>query len=190
MEKTTYKYFDLTVLSLMIAITAVLFYSPLGNINIGLISITIAHIPILIITILLGLKPGLINAFAFGLFSLLSALLAPKGLLSPLFINPMISIVPRMMIPVTTFLVYHLLKNKNKTLATTLAVILGNLTNTFFVYFSMYIFAGKKVVELTGKNFATVIAGLVGTSTAIKTVIVAVITVPIILALQKYMESR
>lgn len=182
--------FKLTIISLMIAVTLVMVMTSLGTISFGIISVTIAHIPILITAIVIGLKEGLIVAFAFGLFSMIRAITAPLGILDPLFANPAISILPRLMIPITTYFLYKYLSKINDTLGTIVAVALGNLTNTFFVYFSMFLFMRARVEEAMGKDFKTVIIGLVSTSTAIKTVLVVIITVPIVKALQKYMANR
>lgn len=190
MERATYRYFNMTVMAMMIALTVIMVVTSIGSISLGFISITIAHIPILITAILLGLKEGLTVSFFFGMSSLLKAMLAPQGILDPLFINPLISILPRLMIPITTYFVYQLAKKINNTVGVTAAVVLGNLTNTFFVYFSMFLFVRGRVEELMGKSFKTAIIGLVSTSTAIKTVGVALITVPIVLGVQKYIDSK
>lgn len=183
------KSYTIAILALMIAITVILVVTPLGSISLGIVSITIAHIPILITAILLGLKEGLVVASSFGISSLLVALLAPRGLLDPLFVNPMISILPRLMIPITTYFVFRGIRRLNNTAAVISAVVVGNLTNTFFVYFSMYLFVRERVEAIMGKNFKTVIIGLVSTSTAIKTVGVALLTVPIVLALQRFLKT-
>lgn len=140
MSKSKDKNFDIAVLGLLTAIMLIMGLTPLGTISFGAISITIAHIPIIVATLLLGFKEGLIMGFIFGAFSMTKAYLAPVGILDPLFQNPLISIAPRMMIPIMTYLTSKLVKRLNKTLGATITVIVGNLSNTFFVYLSMYLF--------------------------------------------------
>lgn len=181
MNKSRERNFNIAILGLLTAIMIIMMLTPFGTLSFGIISITIAHIPILLATLMLGLKEGLIMALIFGLMSMSKAIMAPEGILDPLFQNPLISIVPRMMIPITTYYTSKLLSKTNKYVATTLSVIVGNLTNTFFVYFSMYLFVKDQFEALMGKSAMTAILGLVSTSTLIKTVIVVLITVPIVL---------
>lgn len=180
MSKSKQKNFNIAILGLLTAIMVIMGLTPFGTISFGAISITIAHIPILVATIMLGLKEGLILALVFGIFSMSKAFLAPVGLLDPLFQNPLIAIAPRLMIPIMTHLVKLATMKLNKTLSNTFAVIIGNLSNTFFVYLSMFLFVKDKFEAMAGKSAITAIIGLVSTSTLIKTVIVVVITVPIV----------
>ena len=184
MQNSRQKNFDITILGLLTAIMVIMMYTPLGTLPLGFMSITIAHIPILIATILLGLKQGLILGLIFGSISMFKAITAPVAVLDPLFANPLISILPRLMIPITTHYVYLALKNVNKYIRVASAVIVGNLTNTFFVYLSIYLFVRADFEAATGKTAIAAIIGLVSTSTLIKTVIVVLITVPIVLRIK------
>lgn len=197
MKNSRQKNYDMSILGLLTAIMVIMMYTPLGTLNLPFMSITIAHIPILIVTLLLGLKQGLILALIFGSISMFKAITAPVSILDPLFANPLISILPRLMIPITTHYVYvgllslsNKFKNKTSIIAdavkskyfrTTTAVIVGNLTNTFFVYLSIYLFVRSDFEIATGKSAVAAIIGLVSTSTFIKTIIVVFITVPIVL---------
>ncbi len=119
------------LLALMIALEAL----GIGLIVLPWMAATILHIPVIIGTLAGGLGVGLVLGLAFGVQSLVSAIVKPV-LLSPLFLNPMVSILPRILIPVITYLVYRLLsrleaKHKNvRILATALC---GSLANTVFV---------------------------------------------------------
>ena len=181
MSREKSKIFDIAVLGLLVAMMLIMAVTPLGTIPIGAISITIAHIPILLATLMLGLSQGLTIAFIFGLFSMSVAYLAPTTILDPLFQNPLISILPRLMIPITTYYVNKLFSKTNRTLQTTIAVVVGNLTNTFFVYLSMYLFVRTKFETIMNKSALSAILSLVSTTTLIKTVVVVIITVPIVL---------
>ncbi len=180
MNKSKIKNYDIAILGLLTAIMLILGLTPFGTISFGAISITIAHIPILVATLLLGLKEGLILGLIFGVFSMTKAFVAPVGLLDPLFQNPLISIAPRLMIPIMTHLMAKTTAGLSKNLSATLSVIVGNLSNTFFVYLSMYLFVKDKFELAAGKSALTAIIGLVSTSTFIKTIIVVIITVPIV----------
>ena len=61
---------DITLLSMFIAITVVLGVVPnIGIIQIGPISLTILHIPVILASFMLGIKGGIVTGFCFGLTS-------------------------------------------------------------------------------------------------------------------------
>ncbi len=189
MNKQKSKNYEIAILGLLTALMIIMASTPLGTISFGFISITIAHIPILLATLMLGRNYGITLALIFGVFSMSKAFIAPVGILDPLFQNPLISILPRLMIPITTYYSYKLLKNVNKTLRVSISVVIGNLTNTFFVYLSMYLFVRERFETIMGKSALVAIAGLVSTSTLIKTVIVVIITAPIVLRIKLNQEN-
>ena len=106
------------------AIVIVLGFTPLGLIPIGPIKATILCIPVIIGTLTLGLKAGLILGFCFGLISTLGAfniliagssyavLLAGK---QPIYAIVM-SMVPRLCVPVTAYFVAQLVSRGDHTL--------------------------------------------------------------------------
>ena len=73
----------LTVTGMMIAITMILAYTPLGIIPLQPVSATITHIPTIIIALLEGPIVGAIIGAAFGIVSLIKALTQPAGILDP-----------------------------------------------------------------------------------------------------------
>lgn len=184
MKNQRSKNYEIAVLGLLTAIMIIMGVTPLGTISFGTVSITIAHIPILLATLMLGFHYGFTLALIFGVFSMTKAYLAPAGILDPLFQNPLISILPRLMIPIMTFLSYKLLKNLNQTIRVGISVVVGNLTNTFFVYLSMYLFVKDKFENLMDRSAISAIIGLVSTSTLIKTIVVVIITVPIVMRIK------
>lgn len=83
--------------AMFIAIIAIMAFVPnIGLITVSpLISFTLLHIPVLIGAALFGWKRGLIYGIAFGLLTLIQAATQPRGAFDPLFINPLISVLPR-----------------------------------------------------------------------------------------------
>lgn len=112
------------------AITIVLSLTPLGLIPLGLINATTMHIPVIIAAIVEGPVVGALVGLIFGLSSLFNAMTRPTPI-SFVFYNPLISIVPRILIGVTSYYVYSGLRklddNKLKTLTKVLwsIIILG-----------------------------------------------------------------
>ena len=106
----------LAVTGMMAAIMIVLGTTPLGFIPIGPFSITIMHLPVIIGAILEGPVIGLALGIFFGLFSLYQAVTAPN-ILSPLFFDPMVSVVPRAIVGLVAaysyLLVEKIFKNRD-----------------------------------------------------------------------------
>ena len=184
MKDTRQKNQRLAFLGLLTAITFIMIYTPLGTISIGPVSITIAHIPVLIATIMFGLKDGLIMGLIFGLTTVSKALISPMGILDPLFQNPLVSVLPRLMIPVVTYAVYTLLAKANKTLRSLAAIIFGNLANTLFVGLALYFIVGNQLEAIIGQDALTVVLSIVSAAAVPETIGVSLIALPIVLRIK------
>lgn len=186
---------DITVIGLMIALTVVMLNTPLGVITLPMIRITIAHVPILITAVLFGLPQALIVALAFGTTSLIIAATQPVSVLDPFFVNPLISILPRLLIPVTAYFSYKalgkLLRNvkAGQAIAVAASLAIGNLTNTFGVYTMLYLVYARDITEATGTPAVTLIIGLISTSTAIKCAAIVLICTPVVMGLKKALKN-
>ncbi|MDE6704731.1 MAG: ECF transporter S component [Treponemataceae bacterium] len=123
------------------ALIIVMMLTGLGYIRINpQVAYTILQVPVILATILGGLVPGLLTGFVFGLSSLIKSAVMPLSLLDPYFLNPLCSIVPRMIIPVVTWLVFTGLKkipHVPQIVAGVLAAVIGSLTNTICVFASL-----------------------------------------------------
>jgi uncharacterized membrane protein len=98
------------------AIVIVLGLTRLGFITLPLGSVTIMHVPVILGAILEGPAVGLITGFLFGLFSLIQAAISAATPLDTAFVNPLISVVPRLFIGPGAWLLYVLVSgNSGKT---------------------------------------------------------------------------
>ena len=91
-------------LSLILIFVLVPMPTPLG--------VSMAFVPLIAVILaadVQGFGMGLFAGTAFGVASLCNAFLHPS-LLSPIFYNPLVSIVPRMIIPVTAYYSFKLMK--------------------------------------------------------------------------------
>jgi uncharacterized membrane protein len=88
---------DITLYAMYFAILALLSFTPLGFITIFTFAITTIHIVVLVAAFTLGLKGGLIVGLGFGIMSLLRALIAPTSPFDAAFINPIVSVLPRVL---------------------------------------------------------------------------------------------
>jgi uncharacterized membrane protein len=96
-------------------------------------SLTIMHVPVIIGAVLEGPIVGVVIGFIFGIFSLLQAAIAPQGPADVWFVNPLVSILPRLFIGPVSWLVYRALKGIKEQPAVVGAGIAGSLTNTALV---------------------------------------------------------
>ncbi|MDE5613162.1 MAG: ECF transporter S component [Treponemataceae bacterium] len=123
------------------ALIIVMMLTGLGYIRINpQVAYTILQVPVILATILGGLIPGLLTGFVFGLSSLIKSAVMPLSLLDPYFLNPLCSIVPRLIIPIVTWLVFTGLKkipHVPQIVAGILAAVIGSLTNTICVFASL-----------------------------------------------------
>lgn len=99
----------MAIIGVLGAISAVLGMTPLGFIPVGPTRATIMHIPVIIGAIVEGPLVGAVVGLIFGLFSIFQALTNPLPT-SFVFLNPLVSILPRVLIGISTFYVYDGLK--------------------------------------------------------------------------------
>lgn len=103
---------NLTTVGILGAIVIMLGLTPLGFIPLGVLTITSLHIPVIIAGILEGPVVGGLVGLIFGFFSLFNAMTRPTPI-SFVFYNPLISIMPRILIGIVTGLIYRALKDKD-----------------------------------------------------------------------------
>ncbi len=96
-------------------------------------SLTIMHVPVIIGAILEGPVVGLVTGFIFGIFSLIQAAIAPTGPADVWFVNPIVSVLPRLFIGPVAWLMYRAIRNFREVPAFIGAGIAGSLTNTVLV---------------------------------------------------------
>lgn len=136
-------YKKLTQTAILAAICIMLTLTGLGFIPTPLFKITFTHMPVILGTLIIGKKEGILLGLVFGLCSLYANLVNPN-VISFAFYNPLVSIFPRVMIPVVVILVSNLLKNQSKNLNVFISSLAGSLTNTILVLGMIYLlYAGK-----------------------------------------------
>jgi len=182
MSRTTGKTRKLTQLSLLIALEAVMAFTPLGFIMIPPISITIMHIPVIIGAILLGPTCGGILGGAFGLLSMIKATFfaaSPADMLFSPFLSGapvrslVMCVVPRILLGVFAALLYRLFHRLMKKEIPALAVscVLAAFLHTLLVLGSMWLFFNAMplrdvFISIASLNCVVemIAAGVVGTA--------------------------
>lgn len=125
------------------ALVIVLGVTPLGLIPLGGgASVTILQIPVILAVLLAGLPSGLFTGAVFGITSLIKAAVSPSGVLDPLFLNPLCSILPRMLFALVAWALWRLLKlipKFPKTIAAGITAFVSTVAHTVLVMGSLYI---------------------------------------------------
>ena len=182
---------NLVLTALMAALVVVLGFTPLGLIPLGFINVTTLCIPVIIGTVVLGLKPGLVLGAAFGLVSLYKAFIAPSALVAPILQSSVplliiMSMLPRLLLPVAAHLVYRLFSGmqKGRRFAAIPAAIVGSLTNTVFYLGLMVVFYA--LLGIDNPTILTTVASIAGIAGTSEAVVAAIITSPLVIALQQF----
>ncbi|MBM6820348.1 MAG: ECF transporter S component [Clostridium sp.] len=163
--------------------------SGLGLIRLPIFSLTIMHIPVIIGALLEGPVVGIAVGLIFGLFSMYQNITAP-GLTSFIFWNPIVALIPRMLIGIVAYYSFKLLKSKIKStgVCAGIASILATLTNTIGVLGLTYILYLDKYAQAREISRDAVAGTLltVGLTNGIPEAIVsALITIPIVVTMLK-----
>ncbi|WP_330647408.1 MULTISPECIES: ECF transporter S component [Romboutsia] len=158
----------MAIIGVLSAISIMLSMTPLGFIPIGPTNATIMHIPVIIGAIIEGPVVGITVGFIFGATSLLKALTMPT-ITSFAFVNPLVSVLPRMLIGIVAYYVYKLTIKftKNVFVSGWITGVMGSLVNTAVVLGMIYILYGARYAEALGESASaakTLILTLVATN--------------------------
>lgn len=158
----------MSIIAVLSAISIMLSMTPLGFIPIGPTNATIMHIPVIIGAIVEGPIVGISVGFIFGATSLLRALTMPT-ITSFAFINPLVSVLPRVIIGIAAYYVYKLAVKltKNVFVSGWITGVIGSLVNTVGVLGMVYLLYGAKYAEALGESASaakTLILTLIATN--------------------------
>ncbi len=183
--------------AMFLAIIAVMTFVPyVGYIQIGLISFTLIHLPVLIGAALFGWRRGLMYGIFFGLGSLIKATTYP-GTIDFLFVNPLISVLPRAVFGLVAGLAFSLARKLPKLYLKGgfIAVLSFLLTalHTFLVL-TMLVIVYRPELEVFLNSSVTwvglAVGGLITTGALIEAAIAAIITPTVVLLIiNKYRNS-
>ena len=131
----------------------------------GIIEITTIHIAVIYAAAMLGPKDGALIGGIWGITCLCRAFTLASPV-APLFYNPLISVVPRILVGLVagavSALLFKKLKPKFKPVALIITAVAGTLTNTVLVLGSIYLFGDTlsfyaDLFELVKGIFSTII---------------------------------
>ncbi len=98
----------------------------------GGVSLTIMHVPVIIAAVLEGPIVGAGVGLIFGIFSMIQAAIAPNSPADTWFTNPLLAVLPRLIIGPISYFVWKALK-RVPVVGLIAAGIAGSLTNTILV---------------------------------------------------------
>lgn len=186
---------ELAQLGMLSALIVIMTFVPyIGYISIGALSITLLHIPLIIGACVMGPKGGLVLGAVWGITCIIKAATSPVAVTDPLFTNPLVSLLPRLIAGLVAGLVYSLISKKlNKQhLAAVLSAISACVTNTVFVMGSLYLVYGQSseaaklgIVQFDFGSFIYFILAAFGTNAVFEMIIGIVVAVPVSHALRK-----
>ena len=123
-------------------------------------SLTIMHIPVILSAILAGLPGALVTGTVFGITSLVNAAANPSGVLDPLFVNPLISVLPRIVFGAFCWILFKLIDfipHFPKSVNGAVTAFLGTLCHTCAVIGSLFVFAASQTATaMNGAGFIAV----------------------------------
>lgn len=166
-KNKTYRIAILGILSAFIIIQT--FVPFLGNIPIPPLNPTIIHITVIVAAFVLSTKDGMLVGLVWGLARMVKAYTLPASPLDLLlWTNPVIAVVPRVMVGLVAGLVFHaFLKRKQEKVGMVTAAVLGSLTNTVLVLGFIALFCGNEyatALNVDPSNLLKVLAGIVATN--------------------------
>ncbi|EXJ22493.1 Substrate-specific component PanT of predicted pantothenate ECF transporter [Alkalibacterium sp. AK22] len=188
----------IALLGILTAIILIQNFVPfLGNIPIPPLNPTIIHITVIVATLTMSTTDGIIIGTVWGLTRMIRAYTMPASPLDLLlWTNPMIALVPRMLIGLTTGWTYKLshklLPNKDK-IALASSSVVGSFTNTIFVLLFIYLLFGDAYAEAVGvdvSNLAGALAVIVGTNGVAEAVAAAIIAPLVTIPLRKITHKK
>ena len=166
----------------------------LGYIPIPPFTITTMHIPVIIAAALEGPVTGSFVGLMFGLSSMYAAATIFSGMpTAPFFLNPLVSVLPRILIGLVACYVFILLRKltRNRVVPIIGAALGGTLTNTIGVLGMIYVLYAQQYVEAIGESAAgrsllAIIFSGAFINVLFEIAAASFISVPVVLALQRF----
>lgn len=191
----------IVIVGLMAGLLLLLGITGIGIIRIPPANFTIMQIPVIIGTIILGLKSGLVLSLVFGLWSVYTAFTGGSPLVLAMLSAPVsddisalptilvisMSIIARLMIPIVVNIICKAMAKKER-LSVCVAAAAGSITNTIFYLGMMLIFYA--ILKVDNSAVLALIGGVAALNGSLEAVASVIITVPVVLALKKKVGGK
>ncbi len=178
-KKTT----NMVIFSMLLAIEVVMSFTPLGFLRIGLLSVTMLHIPVIICAMALGKKYGAALGFVMGFCSFYNATFSPtitSFCFTPFFsmggvegnwTSLLIAFIPRIALGYGAGAIYERLKSKNGRTAAALSGLSGALINTIGVLGGIWLFFKEPYEAVLGNTIVALLMTTVGVNSIAEAVV-------------------
>lgn len=183
---------DLVIMAVFMAIIFIQSWVPtLGYISFGAISLTFIHVTVIIATLWLGTKNGMIIGGVWGITAMIIAYLRGTPFERLVFTNPLISVLPRLLMPLILGLIasYLFKKGVGDKLVGMVGGVLGSLLNTLFVLSAVGLFAGNQFIgTIEGAQMSdlwSIIGGIIVSNGIPEAIFAGILTPLILVALKK-----
>ena len=178
---------QLAVIGMLSSVCIILGLTGYGFIPLPMIKATIMHIPVVIGAVLEGPVVGMVIGLMFGLFSIFQNMTTPN-ILSFALLNPLVSVVPRVLIGLTAYYAYRLVAARSQAVGIGLGAAVGALTNTLGVLGMIYVLYAAEFAASRNIDPATVfkvIGGIALMNGIPEAIVSVIITVPVVMAIKK-----
>ena len=156
----------LVEISLLSSVIFLLTFTELGYPKFGPINSTIIHLPVLFgVLYFATLKESIILGFVFGISSFLKVWLMPTSPLDVIFLNPLVSIFPRVL---TTIIGYFLMVKWFHKWAVFPLTFWVSLIHSFLVLTMMYLLYNNFIASTLSLSTLTLLSGIFLTSSMIE----------------------
>lgn len=178
-KKTT----NMVIFSMLLAIEVVMSFTPLGFLRIGLLSVTMLHIPVIICAMALGKKYGAALGFVMGFCSFYNATFSPtitSFCFTPFFsmggvegnwTSLLIAFIPRIALGYGAGAIYERLKSNNGRTAAALSGLSGALINTIGVLGGIWLFFKEPYEAVLGNTIVALLMTTVGVNSIAEAVV-------------------
>ena len=174
---------QLVKLSVFVALIIIQSWVPmLGNIPTPVLSITYIHVTVILATLWLGWKEGVLVGTAWGLNSWIRALTAPVSPINAQVLSDvMVSVLPRMLMPLILAGLIVVFKSwsKNPRLVGALAGFSGSFLNSFLVLGAIVLFKQEVYMSIKGVDQTglwQLLGGIIATNGILEAFVAAILT--------------
>jgi len=178
---------QITMIGMLSSISIILGLTGYGFIPLPMAKATIMHIPVIIGAILEGPIVGIMVGLIFGIFSIFQNIATPN-ILSFAFMNPLVSVLPRVLIGITSYYCYKFTFKKHPLARIGLSAAVGSLTNTLGVLSMIYLLYAARFAQAKGTNpnmVFNVILGIALINGVPEAIISVVIIIPVVMAIRR-----
>ena len=197
--------------SILLALEAIVCFTPLGSLPIGPMVATLSHIPVIIAALLLGTGAGTAMGFFFGLFSFIVWSVMPPNAATAFVFSPFYSLgqfsgnfwsivicfLPRILIGMvagSSFSIFQKIFgrfDKTEALSYTLSGILASMTNTVLVLLGIYLCFGEQYAAANNMTHALLLSAIgvtISTNGILEAVLGAVVSYGVCFPVKKILK--